>query len=86
MIKKIGILLLISSTIIAQDKGKFESYSNNFYVKIVDESKEYDKEKKEDSKSFKMNFNAKQFPQSLEEFTIVEARARQHLKRPKNIE
>ena len=39
MIKKIGILLLISSSEIAQDKGKFESYSNNFYGKIVEESK-----------------------------------------------
>ena len=47
MIKKIGILLLISSSVIAQDKGKFESYSNNFYGKIVDESKDYDKGEKE---------------------------------------
>ena len=53
MIKKIGILLLISSSVIAQDKGKFESYSNNFYGKIVEESKEYDKGEKEEYKSFK---------------------------------
>ena len=73
MIKKIGILLLISSSVIAQDKGKFESYSNNFYGKIVEESKEYDKGEKEEYKSFKMNFDGKQIPQSLDEFTIVEA-------------
>ena len=73
MIKKIGILLLISSSVIAQDKGKFESYSNNFYSKIVEESKEYDKGEKEEYKSFKMNFDGKQIPQSLDEFTIVEA-------------
>ena len=73
MIKKIGILLLISSSVIAQDKGKFESYSNNFYGKIVEESKEYDKGEKEEYKSFKMNFDGKQIPQSLDEFTIIEA-------------
>jgi bleomycin hydrolase len=72
MIKKIGILLLISSALIAQDKGKFESYSNNFYVKIVEESKKYDKGEKEEYKSFKMNFDGKKIPKSLDEFTIVE--------------
>ena len=73
MIKKTGILLLISSSVIAQDKGKFESYSNNFYGKIVEESKEYDKGEKEEYKTFKMNFDGKQIPQSLDEFTIIEA-------------
>ena len=73
MIKKIGILLLATIGANAQDKGQFESYSNNFYGKIVDESKEYDKGEKEEYKSFKMNFDGKQIPQSLDEFTIVEA-------------
>ena len=43
MIKKLTILLLITSTVTAQDKGKFESYSNPFYGKIVSESDKYDK-------------------------------------------
>ena len=73
MIKKLTILLLITSTVTAQDKGKFESYSNPFYGKIVSESEKYDKADKEEYKSFKMNFDGKQIPQSLEEFTIVEA-------------
>ncbi len=73
MIKKITILLLITSTVTAQDKGQFESYSNPFYGKIVSESDKYDKADKEEHKSFKMNFDGKQIPQSLEEFTIVAA-------------
>ena len=73
MIKKLTILLLITSTVTAQDKGKFESYSNPFYGKIVSESDKYDKADKEEHKSFKMNFDGKQIPQSLEEFTIVAA-------------
>ena len=73
MIKKLTILLLITSTVTAQDKGKFESYSNPFYGKIVSESDKYDKADKEEYKSFKMNFDGKQIPQSLKEFTIVAA-------------
>ena len=73
MIKKIGILLLIAIGANAQDKGKFESYSNPFYGTIVSESNKYEKEEKESSRSFKMNFDGKQIPQSLDEFTIVEA-------------
>ena len=73
MIKKIGILLLVTIGANAQDKGKFESYSNPFYGTIVSESNKYEKEEKEASKSFKMNFDGKQIPQSLDEFTIVEA-------------
>ena len=44
MIKKIGILLLIATVANAQDKGKFESYSNPFYGTIVSESDKYEKE------------------------------------------
>ena len=72
MIKKIGILLLIAIGANAQDKGKFESYSNPFYGTIISESNKYEKEEKEASKSFKMNFDGKQIPKSLDEFTIVE--------------
>ena len=72
--KKItGILLFISSTAIAQDKGKFESYSNSFYGKIVSESKTYNKGKKEEKKYFKMDFDGKEIPKSLDEFTIIES-------------
>jgi bleomycin hydrolase len=73
MRKIIGVLLLISTTLIAQDKGQFESYSNNFYGKIVSESKRYDQKEKEGYKAFKMDFEGKKIPKSLEEFTIVEA-------------
>ena len=72
MRKIIGVLLLISTTLIAQDKGQFESYSNNFYGKIVSESKRYDQKEKEGYKAFKMDFEGKKIPKSLEEFTIVE--------------
>ena len=72
MIKKIGVFLLISTVALSQDKGQFESYSNPFYKTIVTESNQYDKGEKEEYKSFKMNFDGKQIPQSLEEFTIVE--------------
>ena len=41
MKKCILFLLLISNTVIAQDKGKFEDYSNLFYEKILKESQEY---------------------------------------------
>jgi len=73
MIKKIGVLLLISTTVIAQDKGQFESYSNPFYKTIVTESNDYNQKEKEEYKSFKMNFDGKQIPQSLDEFTIIDA-------------
>ncbi|MGY8951494.1 MAG: hypothetical protein ACKVJW_06895 [Flavobacteriales bacterium] len=73
MIKKLGILLLVATGVNAQDKGQFDSYSNPFYGTIVKESNQYDKGEKEEYKSFKMNFDGKQIPQSLEEFTIVEA-------------
>ena len=73
MIKKIGTLLLIAIGANAQDKGKFESYSNPFYGTIISESNKYEKEEKETTKSFKMNFDGKQIPKSLAEFTIVAA-------------
>ena len=73
MIKKLGILLLMATGANAQDKGKFKSYSNPFYGTIVSESKTYDKGEKEKYKAFKMNFDGKEIPQSLDEFTIVKA-------------
>ncbi len=73
MIKKIGILMFLGATISAQDKGQFKSYSNPFYGEIESESKKYEKKIKESHKSFKMNFDGKQIPQSLDEFTVVEA-------------
>ncbi len=74
MIKKLGILLSIATGANAQDKGQFESYSNPFYGTIVSESNTYDKAEKEKKKSFKMNFDGKKIPQSLDEFTIVAAK------------
>ena len=72
--KKItGFLFLIASTAIAQDKGRFESYTNSFYGKILSESNIYHKEKKKENKSFKMNFDGKAIPVSLEEFSIVQS-------------
>ena len=44
-IKIIGILLIISSAI-SQDKGIFETYSNPFYNKIIQDCNNYEKEKK----------------------------------------
>ena len=73
MIKKIGILLLATIGVNAQDKGGFESYSNPFYGTIVSESNTYEEKEKESSKSFKMNFNGKKIPESLSEFTVIEA-------------
>jgi len=73
MIKKLGILLLAASGASAQDKGKFENYFNPFYGTIVSESDTYEKEENEAYKSFKMSFDEKKIPQSLTEFTIVEA-------------
>ena len=72
MIKKLGILLLMATGANAQDKGEFKSYSNPFYRTIVSESNTYEKAEKEEGKSFKMNFDGKEIPQSLDEFTIVE--------------
>ena len=72
--KKItGFLFLIASTAIAQDKGRFESNTNSFYGKILSESNIYHKEKKKENKSFKMNFDGKAIPVSLEEFSIVQS-------------
>ena len=48
MIKKIVVLLLIVTGVNAQDKGKFESYSNPFYNTIVSESDKYDQDEKAD--------------------------------------
>ena len=65
MLKKITILLFITSTLTAQDKGQFESYSNTFYGKILKESNNYNKTEKEAHKSFKMKFDGKQIPKSI---------------------
>ena len=60
MIKKIGILLLISSISFSQDTGKFENYSNPFYTKIMEQSNSYyDQVKERRRKVFKMNFDGK---------------------------
>ena len=72
MIKKIGVLLLISSISFSQDTGKFENYSNPFYTKIMEQSNSYYNKEKEEDKIFKMNFDGKKIPQSLEEFTIID--------------
>ena len=71
-VRIIGILLIISSVAFSQDKGIFETYSNPFYDKMIQESNDYEKVKKIESKSFKMNFDGKKIPQSLEEFTIID--------------
>ena len=71
MKKIIGLLLLITSNIIAQDKGSFIDYSNPFYIKILSESNKYNQIRNEEKKSFKMNFDNKEIPKSLEEFIIV---------------
>jgi bleomycin hydrolase len=75
MIKKIGLLLLVSISVNAQDKGGFESNSNLFYGTILSESSNYEKEGEEEdaSKSFKMNFDGKKIPESLADFTIIES-------------
>tara|TARA_B100000902_G_scaffold396832_1_gene458893 strand:- start:3515 stop:4720 length:1206 start_codon:yes stop_codon:yes gene_type:complete len=70
MLKRISVLLLISSLSFSQDKGHFEIYSNNFYNKILEESKEYEKVT-EEYKSFNMIFDGKKIPQSIEEFTLI---------------
>ena len=72
MIKKIGILLLIIYISFSQDTGKFENYSNPFYTKIMEQSNSYYDQLKEEDKTFKMNFDGKKIPQSLEEFTIID--------------
>lgn len=71
MNKITSILLLISSTTLAQDKGRFENYSNSFYGKIIRESKIYDQVENETDRSFKMDLNNKKIPESIDEFNIV---------------
>ena len=71
MIKRLCLLILIATGANAQDKGGFESYSNNFYGIIMSESNTYKKKKQEEHKAFKMNFDGKEIPQSLDEFTLV---------------
>jgi bleomycin hydrolase len=71
MKKNIYILILITSNISAQDKGSFESYSNEFYRTIIKKSNHYNKEIKDIKKSFKMNFDDKEIPKNLDEFTIL---------------
>ena len=72
MIKKIGIFLLISNFIFAQDKGEFKSHSNDFYSKIIKESEQFNSKNKEQNKLFKMNYEGKKIPKNLNEFTIVD--------------
>ena len=71
-IKIIGILLIISSVAIPQDKGIFETYSNPFYNKIIQDCNNYEKVKKIESKSFKMNFDGKKNSSEFGEFTIID--------------
>ena len=72
MIKKIGVLSLVSTLSFSQDTGTFENYSNPFYEKIIDQSNNYDVKEKEVNKVFKMSFDGKKIPQSLDEFTIID--------------
>ena len=69
--RKISALLLFPLTIIAQDKGKFVNYSNQFYSNIINESKKYSQKEKEIDKSFIMDFENKEIPTKIDEFTII---------------
>ena len=69
--RKITTLLLFPLTIIAQDKGKFENYSNQFYTNIINESKKYNQKDKDLDKSFLMDFENKEIPTSIDEFIII---------------
>ena len=73
MKKRLYILTLITTSINAQDKGIFESYSNEFYRKIIKESNQYHEDKNDSKKSFRMNIDDKKIPKSLDEFTIVKS-------------
>ena len=66
------LLLLITLNTLAQDKGKFQKKSNEFYSKITSESEKYEQKDKKSSKSFKLDYSNKDIPKSLEEFKIVE--------------
>jgi len=66
------LLLLITLNTLAQDKGKFQKKSNEFYSKITSESEKYEQKDKKPSKSFKLDYSNKDIPKSLEEFKIVE--------------
>jgi len=68
-----ALLLLTTFGLQAQDKANFEEYVNPFWDKIRTESDKYAKNKKAEApkKSFKMNFEGINIPQSLDEFTIV---------------
>ena len=70
---KLIILLLYTIGLTAQDKGQFEIYSNEFYNNIMNESRNYEKGKEEKRKYFKMNFDNKEVPKDLTEFSIVES-------------
>ena len=72
--KKIILYILIIpsfSSLLAQDKGKFENYSNLFYKKILNDSKAYEQNDLEKKKSFKMDFEGKKIPKSIDEFKII---------------
>jgi bleomycin hydrolase len=71
MKKIIVLLLLTTSNLIAQDKGNFEDYYNPFYSTILNESNKYNQLNNEEKKSFKMDFDNKEIPRSLDEFNIV---------------
>ena len=75
MKKLLIILLFVGLTTHAQDKGKFESYSNPFYDNIVNKSKSYKEQESEEKKSFKMIINENEIPKSLSEFTIIKSEA-----------
>ena len=64
--------MLIVNGIKSQDKGEFKDYSNSFYNKIISESYEYDKKDIDNKKSFKMIFDGKKIPQSIDEFITVD--------------
>ena len=75
-LKKItSILLTFSTSVIAQDKGNFESNSNAFYGRILSESKIYKSIDTQEKKYFKMNFDDKEIPKSINEFTVIKTEA-----------
>ena len=76
LLSAICIILLFSVFVKAQDerkdKGVFIDYKNEFLEKIKQSSDEFNKPKKEEKKSFKMDLTGVDIPKSIKEFKILE--------------
>lgn len=70
LLTKLGLILILSGQFVfAQDKGIFKEKENEFYEKMKSELNEFYQEKEDEDKSFVVDFEGMELPESKKEFS-----------------